>query len=45
MKDFLLFNNNLSINFWTKAIDIANYLQNQLLNTQADKLVIILKEA
>lgn len=28
IKDSLLINNNLPINFWAKVIDNANYLQN-----------------
>lgn len=45
MKDFLLIDNNLSVNFWAKAMDIINYLQNWLLTTQVNKFVIVPKEA
>ena len=31
MKDLLLINNNLLLEFWAKAIDTTNYLQNRLL--------------
>lgn len=30
MKDLMLINNGLHNNFWVKAIDTANYLQNKL---------------
>lgn len=30
MKNLLLIDNSLSVNFWAKAIDTVNYLYNQL---------------
>ena len=46
MKDSLLINSGLLIQFWAEAIDTANYLQNRLPTRRiADNAVIIPKEA
>lgn len=45
MKDSLLIDSKFSINFWAKVMDATNYLQNWLLTKQADKMVIVPKEA
>lgn len=44
MIDYLLIDSNLSVNFWAKAMDITNYLQNQLLTIQANISVIVLEK-
>lgn len=44
MKDSLLIDSGLSTQFWAKAIDTANYLQNQLPTKCTKKIVIIPKE-
>lgn len=43
MKDLLLINSDLSVNFWAEAIDITNYLHNQL-STKHDGPVFISKK-
>ena len=43
MKDSLLINSKLSVNFWTKVIDISNYLYNWL-STRRNDIVFILEE-
>lgn len=45
IKNLLLIDNDLSVNFWTEKIDTVNNLQNFLLTMRANKLVIVLKEA
>lgn len=46
MKDLLLIDSKLSTQFWAKAIDTANYLQNRLSTKHiADNTVIIPDEA
>lgn len=44
MKNSPFIDNDLPINFWAKAMDISNYLQNCLPTRQADKSVVIPKE-
>lgn len=46
MKNTIFINSNLSNNFEADIIDLANYLQNQLLTSYANnkKIAIILKE-
>lgn len=43
IKDFLLLDSGLLLDFWAKAIDTANYLQNKLL-TKNQRGKLILKE-
>ena len=45
MKNSLLIDSKLPINFWAKAMDTANYPQNRLPSRRADKTVILLEEA
>lgn len=45
MKDSLLINGKHFINFWAEGMSVANYLQNQLLTRQVDKMVIVPEEA
>lgn len=40
MKDILLINNGLLVNFWIKAMDISNYLQSRL-STKYFKHIVI----
>lgn len=44
IKDSLLIDNSLLVNFWVEAMNIINYLSNQLL-TKCDRPAFILKEA
>lgn len=44
MKDSLLIDSGLLLEFWAEAIDIANYLQNQLF-TKSQKGEMISEEA
>lgn len=44
MKDLLLINSDLPVNFWIEAMDINNYLYNQL-RTKRDGYAFILEEA
>lgn len=44
MKDELLINSGFLINFWAKAIDTLNYLQNKL-STKYSKCTVIPKKA
>lgn len=44
MKEFLLINSKLSINFWAQAIDVVKYLQTRLPTRRANKTVIVPKE-
>lgn len=44
MKDSLLIDSGLLVNFWAKVIDIANYLYNRL-PTRCNSVTVISKEA
>lgn len=44
MKDSLLIDSNLPVNFWAKAMDTTNYLQSWLPIMRADKSIIFPKE-
>lgn len=44
IKDSLLIDNSLLVNFWAEAMNIINYLSNQLL-TKCGRPAFILKEA
>lgn len=45
MKDSLLIDSGLPINFWAEAMDTSNYLRNRLPTKRADKTIIIPEEA
>ncbi len=45
MKDSLLIDSGLPLNFWAKAMDTSNYLRNRLSTRRADKSTIIPEEA
>lgn len=44
MKDVLLIDSGLPINFWAEAMDTSNYLWNKL-STKYFKCIVILEEA